>query len=554
MSAPGLYLPGGDFVRFSEAPRRLGASMSTARPLSAHIATRQRGPDFVGLGMWLPNPDPILKRQGKDIAVYRELRSDAHTGGCIRRRKAAVRALEWRVERDRASARMHKVAQAVLEQLDLDALIDQMLDATLYGWQPLEILWQQRPGQAPTVQHIVGKPPEWFLFDADARLRFRSREHPLHGELLPERKFLLARQEASYANPYGFADLSMCFWPVTFKRGGLRYWVKFAEKYGSPWAVGKQPRNSPQPESDRLLEQLEAMIEDAVAVIPDDASVEMIQAAGSSGNASAYELLLKFCRSEVAIALLGQNQSTEADSTRASATAGLDVATDIRDGDKRLVEGVINSQLLRWIVDLHEGEGAPAPRFVMWQDEEVSKAQAERDEILSRAIRMGGLSPEYFKRVYELEDGDLPEQPETPLQPLQTGAQDLGPYRRFLPAAGADVPAAAQKPALAFYKTAPAALFAEPPAETSGVQPGDTEAHAARLAAQLAPAGQAIVADWMRRIEQHLSAASDWQQLQQRIASAFDELPEDALVEVMHLAMTAARLAGMHDVQQEARP
>lgn len=58
----------------------------------------------------------------------------------------------------------------------------------------------------------------------------------------------------------------------------------------------------------------------------------------------------------------------------------------------------------------------------------------------------------------------------------------------------------------------------------------------------------------MRRIEQHLSAASDWQQLQQRIASAFDELPEDALVEVMHLAMTAARLAGMHDVQQEARP
>lgn len=333
--------------------------MPLPRPLAQHIATRQRRPDLLIGNLWLPNPDPILKKLGRDIEAYRELRSDAHTGGCIRRRKAAVKAMEWRIERDKASARMHRLVQGIFEQLDLGALINDIMEAVLYGYQPLEILWQQRTGQAPAVQRIIGKPPEWFLFDSEARLRFKSREHPLHGELLPERKFLLARQEASYANPYGFADLSMCFWPVTFKRGGMRFWFKFAEKYGMPWAVGKQPRNSPQPESDRLLEQLEAMIEDAVAVIPDDASVEMIQATSSNGNASAYENLLMFCRSEVAIALLGQNQSTEADSTHASAMAGLGVTYELRDGDKRLVEGVLNSQLIRWIVDLHEGEAAP---------------------------------------------------------------------------------------------------------------------------------------------------------------------------------------------------
>ena len=399
----GIYLSGSEFTTFAEAQRRLGHGGKGS--LSAHVATRARRTDFMAMGMFLPNPDPILKRMGKDIEVYRALRSDAHTGGCIRRRKAAVKALEWRVERGKASARTTRMVQDLLDRLDLDSLINEIMDAVLYGYKPLELIWKERPGSAPELLDIIGKPPEWFLFDTDAEMRFKSREHPLHGEPLAPRKFLLAQQEASYANPYGFADLSMCFWPVTFKKGGLRYWVKFAEKYGMPWAIGKQPPNAPKHETEQLLDQLEAMIEDAVGVIPNNASVEMLQASGSSGNADAYERLLMFCRSEVAIALLGQNQSTEADSTHASAMAGLGVTYELRDGDKGLVESVLNKQLIRWIVDMHDGETAPAPVFELYEEDQVSKAQAERDEILSRTgVRF---SKDYFLRTYGLHEGDI---------------------------------------------------------------------------------------------------------------------------------------------------
>lgn len=502
----GIYI-GDEFVAFAEAQRRMGSEATRGR-LSDHIATRERSPDFVALGMYLPNPDPVLKKMGRDIEVYRALRGDAHAGGCIRRRKAAVKSLEWRVERGKASARMAKVVEAVLQALDMDTLVSEMLDAVLFGYQPLEVMWAaQADGRAPLPQRVVGKPPEWFLFDTDARLRFKSREQLMQGELLPERKFLLARQEASYANPYGFADLSMCFWPITFKKGGLRYWVKFAEKYGMPWAVGKQPRNSPKAESDRLLDQLEAMIEDAVAVIPDDASVEMLQATGSSGNADAYEKLLMFCRSEVAIALLGQNQSTEASSTHASAMAGLDVAAEIRDGDAGMVEAALNTQLIRWIVDLHEGEGAPAPVFELYEEEEVSKAQAERDEILSRTGVT--FTPAYFKRVYDLQEGDIAEAE---------------------PAAQADA-------------GMPPVQFAE----------GDAAAdEVGRLMRQLVPAGSVVVSGWMRTIDRLLAEATSTDDLQARILGAFEQLPEAELVDVMHLAMTAARLAGMDAVRQEA--
>lgn len=492
----GLYLAPDDYVSFAEARRRLHTG--TGPGLSAHIATRNRSPDFTALGMWLPNPDPILKEMGRDIEVYRGLRNDAHTGGCIRRRKAAVKALEWKIERGRASARITRIVNDVFARFDMDRIQSEIMEAPLYGWQPLEVLWQVRPGASPLPVEVLGKPPEWFLFDSEAALRFRSRTAPLAGEPLAARKFLLARQEASYGNPWGLADLSMCFWPVTFKRGGLRFWVKFAEKYGMPWAVARQPRNSPQPETDRLLDQLEAMIEDAVAVIPDDASVEMLQATGASGNADAYERLLMFCRSEVAIALLGQNQSTEADSTHASAMAGLGVTYELRDGDKRIVEGVFN-QLIRWITDLHEGEAAPAPRFEMWEEEDVNKGQAERDETLVRAGVPFSLH--YWRRTYGLQAEDM-------------------------------------------HTEAPPA---RPPALT-GFAEGRPDV-AAQLVETLGPAAQTVVDGWLDQVETLVAEAADLPALQERLLAAFAELPDAALVELMASALAAARAAGMEDAR-----
>lgn len=394
MKPKGLYVSPTEFVSFAAPTQRL----------SDQIATRDRSPDFFALGMYLPNPDPILKKQGRDLSVYSDLRSDAHVGGCIRRRKAAIQGLEWRVVRNQASARSAKLAEDVLGKLDMHRVLHEVMNAVLYGWQPMEVLWSP-PGAGPTVPlDVLAKPVHWFGFDDQAQLRFKTREQPLFGELLPVRKFLLPSQEASYANPYGFADLSMCFWPTVFKRGGLKFWVTFTEKFGTPWVVGKTPRNTPGPENDRLLDQLEAMVQDAVAVIPDDASVDIVEAGGKGASADLFERLLMFCRSEVAIALLGQNQSTEASANRASATAGLEVAKALRDGDARLCEATVN-QLLRWVVDSNEGEGAPAPKFELFEQEEVDEVQAKRDKLLTESgVRF---TPAYWQRVYGLEVGDI---------------------------------------------------------------------------------------------------------------------------------------------------
>ncbi len=395
-------------------------SAGDRRTLSGEIATRKRSLDAWSFANWLPNPDPVLKALGRDIAVYRDLRSDAHVGGAVRRRKAAVKTLEQELDRRSARARVHASIEDLLEDIDISRLIVDALDGALFGYQPLEILWA-RVGDLLVPERVIGKPAEWFVYSPENELRFRSREAQTEGEELPERKVLVARNEPSYQNPYGIPDLSLVFWPTTFKKGGLKFWVNFTQKYGTDKLFGRLPRSAAESEYDDMLDKLAAMIEDAVAVIPDDSSVEMLTATGKAESVEAYERLLMFCRSEVSIALLGSNLAMETDATRASATAGIDVARDIRDADAAMVEDVVN-QLIQWVVELNWPNSA-APLWSLREQQEIDQEGPKRDKMLVDAgVKF---TRQYWLDTYGLQDEDLEAEQEAETPPA--GGQTLPP-------------------------------------------------------------------------------------------------------------------------------
>lgn len=411
MSSKGVWVSPTEFVTFAEAKRD--------KSLTDHIASRGRSFDAQALGMYLPNPDPILKAQGKDIKVYRDLRSSALVGGNIRRRKSSVLALERDLKRAKAPVRVERFIRDWLADLDLDRIVRELLDAALFGFQPVELMWKP-VGLHLVPEDLLGKPAEWFLYDQDNQLRFRARDAGILGELCDPQRFVVARQDATYNNPYGFADLSMCFWPVVFMKGGMKFWVQFTEKYGSPWLIGKHPRGASTKETDDLLDSLEGMVQDAVAVIPNDSSVEIKEAAGKTGSADVYRELLMYCRSEINVALLGQNQTTEAESNRASAQAGLDVTEDIRDGDASIVAATLNA-VIRRVVDLNFGESVDAPVYELWEQEQIDKTLAERDKSLTESgVRF---TTAYWQRTYNLQDGDIEVAPVPSALPAEASAE-----------------------------------------------------------------------------------------------------------------------------------
>lgn len=392
--AKGLYVSPTKYVSFAERDKQR---------LTDEFASR--GNTVWGVGSFfgmLPNPDPILKAAGQDIRAYRDMRSDALVGSAIRRRKSAVKALERGFNEGETDTPVCAFLKDMMASWDMDVIIGGLLDAPLFGWQPAELMWQKENGHF-VINQIIAKPPEWFHFDTENQLRFRGSQGPAEGLLPPMYKFICPTQDATYDNPYGFPDLSMCFWPALFKRHGWRFWMTFIEKYGTPWVVAKHATGQDQANINDLMHKLENIIQDAIAVIPDNASVSLLEPGGKGASSEIYQSMITMARSEISIALLGQNQTTEAETNKASAQAGLEVTNDIRDGDASIVSSAIN-QVLRWVVELNFGD-VPVPVWNLWEQETIDDLQAKRDQTLSQT--RGFFTAQYYEREYGLQPGDI---------------------------------------------------------------------------------------------------------------------------------------------------
>jgi hypothetical protein len=487
-------------------------SNANPRPLTSmltqgDLATRMAAFDFSVMGQLLPNPDPLLKELGRDISTYRDLLRRPHVGACVRRRKAAVLARQWGLTRGAAGARVQAALKDMMADWDMERIIRQALDACQFGYQPMELTWKASPSGL-WLTDMQAKPPEWFCFDDNAELRFRTKAAPIFGEAVPPMKFVLPRQDASYQNPYGLPDLGLCYWPDLFMRGGMRFWLTFAEKYGGAFAAAKQPRGTPEPERQATLAALEDLLSNGVAVIPDDNSVELMEMAGKSASAELYERLVMFCRSEISIVQTGTNQTVEAEANKASAHAGLDVAAALCDADCEVAAAAIN-QALRWVVELR-WPGSPAPVFELWDQRSKDELQAKRDAATHSAGAR--FTNAYFERAYGYQPGDLVE------------------------AAPSAAPGSKQPQA------GPA--FAEP-------QDGPSEPTAA-LQAQLDTAGEPLWQTWLAELQRLVAEADSAPALQEALLAHYAHLDPTALARLMGAAFALAELQGMDEAASEA--
>lgn len=382
--------------------------------LTQEIATRQNFDKIVTYWNMLPDPDPILRKIGKDVTVYRELLTDPHLFSTVQQRKAGVLSLNWEIQQLDSNQNEFEFVNNLVNNINLENLIDQILNTPLFGFTVFEILWK-REGNYLVPDRVDEKPQEWFFFDQYNKLNIRTNVSSivLKGEQANPLKFILCQHKPTYQNPYGERALSRCFWPVTFKRGGLKFWIAFTEKYGNPFMIGKLPRGSAQQDIDNLLTSLENMVQDAVAVIPDDSSVDIKEAQRTS-SVEVFKELMNFQNSEISKAILTQTLTTEVQDTGTYAASQTmsEMLQKVQQADKRMVERVIN-QLINLIYQVNFNS-TNKPKFILYADEDVDKLLAERDQILvNTGIKF---TKEYYIRNYNLlpEDFEVTEKPANP--------------------------------------------------------------------------------------------------------------------------------------------
>lgn len=356
----------------------------------------------------LPNPDPVLRKAGKDITVYRELLGDDEVWAAVQSFKSGVKSLEWELYGNETDTTRKEEIQALFDSYKMDTLISQILNARLFGFQPLEITWQTQNGKWWPIK-IQEKPIEWFTFNKQAKLCLKPQyradggKEPLE---VPKLAFITAQHEATYANPWGEAILSRVFWAVAFKKGGTKFWVTFMEKYGIPWVTGKMPRGAQISEQEELLAKLDAMVQDAVAVIPDDASVEIHHITNSSASGDLHSNFINFFIGQINKVILSQTLTGTSGNGQGSYALGRvhgEIREDVVDVGKRLVEEVLNT-VIGWIYRFNYGIPAQL-KFRLYQEEDVDKALAERDEVLTRTGVQ--FKKSYYVKTYGLNEDDF---------------------------------------------------------------------------------------------------------------------------------------------------
>jgi phage gp29-like protein len=375
---------------------------------SDHFATRWRANDFVRLLRTLPDPDPILRKMGKSVIALRELLTDSHLESVWSVRCAVTSGAEWFIGAGTDGKREQEAADAFAEalaRLDIPRIIEEMMDAVAFGFAPLEVLWQADAGRWD-IGDIVGKPTEWFEFTPENRLVFRI--GGINTEELPDNRFLLVQHRASYINPYGDKAFSKCFWPVTFKRNGFRWWTVFVEKYGGAFMYGKYPNNAGQAYKTELLDALEKMVSDAVAIAPEGSEITIESLANKGGVSDVHASYIAAANAEVSKAILGQTLTTEIGDkgSYAAAQAHNLVREDLAAADRRQIASAFNRLAAVWTF-YNFGADVAAPRFEFVKDEDLQAERAERDTKLFAV----GWRPQkaYITREYGMaaEDFDI---------------------------------------------------------------------------------------------------------------------------------------------------
>lgn len=488
--------------------------------LKNEIATTRDGRDitrgFVDALPLLTNTDRLLAlKGGGDLLIYQEVMRDAQVKACFGQRVRAVIARPWEV-RPGGDKRLDKQAaqfiEAQLKSVNFDAITEKMLAGVFYGYAVAEPMYAVEGDKIvldTTRGGIKVRDRRRFGFAPDMSLRLKTMGQPL-GEALPEKKFWYFATGSDHDDePYGLGLAHWLYWPVFFKRSGVKFWLIFLEKFGSPTAMGKYQPGTSKEDQDKLLSALQSIQTDSAIIFPEGMTAELLEA--TRGGTADYTSLFDRMDAAIARVTLGQTASTQGTPGKlGNDELQGDVRADIVKADADLICMSLNSTVIKWLVEWNFPGAALPQVWRMCEDEEDANTTAERDERISKL----GFKPT-LKYIHDTYGGEWVEVP---------------------PSAGSVIPAQAE---------IQEAAFAE------GIEFADQIALDAAIEAIASDTlqGQAVAA--LKPVLKMIAGGVDYAEVHEQLAETFPTMNTQQLEEMLARAMFVAEVWGRLSVAGE---
>lgn len=324
--------------------------------------------------------DDILNEIGGDITTYKKLLQDTEVKTGLEQRKNAVIACEWAVYPAGDSAEDKKAAEALeleIKALKFDSICRKMLAGVFYGYAVAEVLWGWEDGYV-TIADIKVRKQERFRIDYAGKLYLQN---GFEKQPMPERKFWTFVTGADDDDtPMGQGLAYWLYWPVWFKKNGVRFWAVYLEKYAKPTARAKHPNTADDKTKDAALAAAEELgLADAVAHSA-DFEVDLVEAARASNNN--YEKFIEYWDGCIDKLILGQEGTTNIGPYVGTAETHSKTMRDYQKADSNLLCESLNDTIIKWWAEANFPNANPPQIYKIVPNQEATQNMLNQDKMM----------------------------------------------------------------------------------------------------------------------------------------------------------------------------
>ena len=267
-------------------------------------------------------------------------------------------------------------------------VVSQILETYLYGLNVFEINYKEKEGLV--YPRLVQRDFRQFKFNDAGEFVFNAGGSE---QSIPPLKVIYALNRANFRKVYGDGLLKKLYFPVKMKNASLKFWFRFLEKFGSPWAIAKTSY-----EPDEMAAEVQAMLSGDSAVIDTDEEITLVQ---PTSNVD-FTRLPTYLDNQISKAILGANLASDVkEGSYAAAKTHNEIREDLAANDAKILIFVMNKA----ISFFKEINGYNGELYAKLFDEDAPNTErAARDKTLYDM----GIAPtkKYITSTYNIEIDD----------------------------------------------------------------------------------------------------------------------------------------------------
>ncbi len=359
--------------------------------------------------------------------------SDSRLQGLINARRNASAGMEWSVTSGDSdeSIRAAGLVEHCLDRLDMNNLVRDFLDGRFYGVALFEKIWSiqqyenKRVALIESIQQIDHSTIEMDMHSLDEKFGKLFLLMGLSQELYLDEIHPRKLVRCINTTKKGYHDLSgvlrtVARWNI-IKTYAIKLWMQSAETHGHPTTIVKVNKKDFDKQKKVITRLLKAVGVNRYGIFFDNMSYET-HATSDAGSIAIFKEMIDLCNTEMAIAVVGQNLSSEVQGgSYAAAETHKEILMDTVQDDLKWLEHVFNMYLVRDLVEVNYPglDESEYPVFTPFLKKHVNRAEVARG--LNEASRLVAIPQKW---VYEQLQIPVPEKDEETISSTTRGLFD----------------------------------------------------------------------------------------------------------------------------------